>query len=155
MSPDERAVRAAPYLVTHSLRICASSLRPMARCDQSKINTPSQFKAHWHGGLFDARFVLDDYSRVIVDNGKATVFEAAPSVVDARCTACPLLHGRHWDCTTPGIKLRASQKPGHRVGYCPVLGKAAYHIMFTGDPVRTNHRRLYSIPARWSSYKKI
>jgi hypothetical protein len=126
----------------------------MARSERPEIDTLAKFKAHWHSDTFDARCVLADYSRVLVYAGEATVLEAAPSVVDARCTACPLLHGRHWDCTQPGITERASRIAGHRVGYCPVLGTAAHHVMFTGDPVRTKHRRLYRVPARVTSFER-
>lgn len=89
---------------------------------------------------------LDDYSRVIVHDGIATVLEAPLSIIDAGCTACPLMHSRSWDCTTPGIKRQASRHPGYRVGYSPVYGTATHHIMFTGDPAYTRHRRLYSAP---------
>ena len=120
----------------------------MARYEEPKIATPAQFKAHWHGGSFDARFTLDDYSRVLVHNGKATVFEAAASVIDAKCTACPILHSKHWDCTQPGITRVRSAIPGHRVGYCPVYGTATHHVAFVGDPEPTAHRRLTTVPVK-------
>jgi hypothetical protein len=107
------------------------------------ISDPSSFSAHWYAGLWEHRFVLDDYTRVMVfPNNVAVSFEAAPSVVDARCTYCPVHHGpRAWDCQRPGIKKKRLPLQGE-TAYSPVTGiaEAGYEVL--SDEPRAKFRRM-------------
>jgi len=87
--------------------------------------------------------VLADYTRVMVfPNGVAVSLEAAPSVVDARCTYCPVQHsGRAWDCQRPGITKRRLPLRGE-TAYSPVTGTAVAGYEVLTDEPRAKHRRM-------------
>ena len=68
--------------------------------------------------------------------------EAAPSLVDHKCTYCPVQHSsRAWDCKKPGIFKKSVPTPGE-TAYSPITGtpEAGYEIL--AEEPRAKYRRL-------------
>jgi len=93
--------------------------------------------------LWKHRFVLGDYTRVMVfPNNVAVTLEAAPSLVEHRCTYCPVQHSsKAWDCKKPGIRRHKLPLPGE-TAYSPVTGlpTAAYEVV--AEEPRARYRRM-------------
>lgn len=91
---------------------------------------------------------------MVFPNNVAVHLEAAPSLVDHKCTYCPVQHSsRAWDCKKPGIFKKSVPVPG-QTAYSPITGlpEAGYEII--DDKPRAKYRRLNYFTVRVNSVKK-
>jgi len=79
---------------------------------------------------------------MVFPNNVAVALEAAPSILDNKCTYCPVHHSpTAWDCKKPGITKRTLPLRGE-TAYSPITGVAEAGYEILSDEPRAKFRRM-------------